>query len=180
MKFIFLMTHLGSGSHILTKSLNLIPSVCCTQTNKIYTHPTDLDNLRDYKQYAKTFIETVTHNHCVASKSFYDSCKFIYFINSPKQCFKEIRKHYSPNSGMDYYSFRLRRMYELAHYTKHNLFLTYEQLAQEQYHESILKFIDIKKMPSFEYEKLNEDNGIPDDRYQKYLSLFNRLNINKI
>ena len=179
MQFVFLMTHLGSGSGYLCESLGQVPTICCNHTNKIYTHPTDLDSLKIKDRYAKIFIDTIEFNYSFASTALYNCCKFIYLIRNPKHSLgKMVKDGYSRESSINYYLFRLRRMYEMAHHTPKSLFLRYEDMNKDK--QLIVDFLGVKDIPPIKLGKEDAETWIPDRGYEKYLSMFEKMSLNKI
>ena len=180
MRFVFLITHLGSGSNYFCDSLSQVPTVCCNQTNKVYTHPTDLDALKIKDRYAKLFFDTIEFNYSFASTAFYDFSKFIYLIRNPKQSLgRMIKEGYSRESAVSYYLFRLRRMYEMAYQTPGSLFLTYEDMFKEEGHKLIGDFLELN-MPPIKFVDEYAETWVPDNGYDKYLAMFKKLNLKMI
>ncbi len=170
---------MGSGAHHLRESLNHYPHICCVHTNKVYTHPKDLDNLKSMDRYAKIYLDTIEFNYSFASKAFYDCCDFIYPIRNPKQSLGEmVSEGYSRESAMNYYLFRLRRMYEMAYHTPGSLFLTYEDL--EKGSELIQNFLKLKTPPKVRLKEVALENWVPERGYGKYLSMFKRLDLKMV
>lgn len=176
MKFIFIMTHLGAGHDSLYHGLKN-HNVCCVQTNKVYTHPSDLDSLKSLDNYAKCYIDTILYNYSLCSTAFYKFCKFIYLIRNPKESFNYMQD-YSEESAMSYYLFRLRRMYEMANKTG-GLFLTYEDMCSEEGGKLLQEFLELKQLPKVRAEEMTEMN-VSERGYGKYLAMFKRLNLNKV
>ncbi len=181
MKFVFLMTHLGSGSDYLCESLSQVPTICCNHTNKVYTHPTDLDSLKNKDRYAKIFLDTIEFNYSFATTSLYNCCKFIYLIRNPKQSLgKMVKDGYSRESAVSYYLFRLRRMYETAYLTPGSLFLTYEDMFKEGGRTLISEFLGVKAIPPIKFLDEYTETWVPDRGYGKYLSMFHQLNLQRL
>jgi hypothetical protein len=87
-KVAFVVSHLGSGSDELVRILNENPRVIIHSTDRVYTHPNDLDWLfeQGHKLDNATAIygNHLLHNASFASKSLYEICKFIYLIRPAK------------------------------------------------------------------------------------------------
>lgn len=149
MQFTFLITHVGSGWQQLQKALNSYPHINCSNTNKVYRHPRDLDSLIESDPYAKIHIDIIEYNHSIASSSLYKCCDFIYFMRKPTGC------------SLDYYRYRLRRMYEMWHHAP-GIFL-----------DDFAKLQDFLKIGKLEEVISGGEFG---EVYEKYLEKF----INKV
>lgn len=181
MRFVFLMTHLGSGSNYLCESLSQIPTICCNHTNRVYTHPTDLDSLKSKDRYAKTFIDTVEYNYSFASTALYSCAKFIYLIRNPKHSLGNmVKEGYTRESAVSYYLFRLRRMYEMAYQTPDGIFLTYEDMLKDEGRKLVSDYLGIKAIPPVNPSEDRSESWIPDRGYTKYLAMFRSLPLHKI
>jgi len=155
--------------------------ICCNHTNKIYTHPTDLDSLKNKDRYAKIFIDTIEFNYSIASTALYKCCKFIYLIRNPKQSLVEItRVGYSHEAAISYYLFRLRRMYEMACQTPNGIFLTYEDVLKDGGRKLVGDFIGVKSVPPINPDEEESEAWVPDKGYAKYLAMFRSLRLDKI
>jgi hypothetical protein len=175
MKFVFLTTHLGSNVQYFGNYLNKIPGFHCKQSDKPYTHPLNLENLR--VNYAHTVLDILNFNHSLASTSFYECCQFIYVVRDPRFSLGEIVSNgYSKKGALNYYLFRLRRMYEMSHYTPGAVFLTYDQLFIDEGREVLGKFFG-RDMPKLEMPAQKAEAWIPNKRYKEYLSKFQRLDL---
>ena len=152
MQYTFIITHYGAGSTVLCRILDQNSKVSALgASGLIYDHPMKLNYLyRHWKKHDNRFID-VAHtvdklvlNHQLASKSFYDICKFIYMIREPKLALPHIIEHgYSPDMAAEYYAFRLRRMCEMSLKTPNAVILSYDQLLNEK---RIEKFKQIDTM----------------------------------
>ena len=81
--------------------------------------------------YAKIFYDKLTLNYQLASPALYNLCKFIYVLRGATSIEYIVDKGYSEECAFNYYTFRLRRIYELA--TKApGLLLTWENLISGQ------------------------------------------------
>lgn len=168
MKFVFIMTHLGSGYEALSTSLNLLSGVRCVKSNKVYTHPTEFEPYFGRYQPVKTFVDTILFNHQIANPAFFDVCNFVYLVRGPD--WEAIKKG---GYTEDYYYFRLRRMYETAYRTG-GLFLTWEDLKTAKGRELLGKVI------GKEYRCDLSGESAADGRYSAYVEKFRNLRIDKV
>lgn len=177
MRLIFLTTHLGSGFSHVCEALNRHQNVRAEQTNKVYLHPTDIDCINNDRWRGRTYIDTVLFNHHLANPAFLTTCEFVYLVEHPKYALNEIVKQgYSPNGALDYYHFRLRRMYEMAYKTPGSAFFTTDDLETESGQEVLKKFLGLNNRPRISFSR-GEPGAWTDAGYKKYLSKFGRLDL---
>ena len=104
------------------------------------------------------YMDEINFNYQISSKSFYRNSKFIYVIRSPEQCLSQIINffNYKPISAARYYSFRLRRICEMASYTKDAVLLTFDDLMNGRGIEFINNYLELKKPIEFNPSVLEE------------------------
>jgi hypothetical protein len=149
---LFIATHLHSGHDILTNSLNQNERIDLKNQRLMYEHPEVLNHLFSFKHKnpnsASIYGDLLLNNKDFTCKSFYKFAKFIFLIRKPEETLPLILindKNYTQETAYMYYSFRLRRLYEMAFEIKNFIFLKYDDLILN------------KKNNIKEYLKLNEE-----------------------
>lgn len=187
-RFLFIISHLGSGSNIFCKILHENPRIQIYNSNIIYSHPVDLEVLKA-KQHklnnsAAIWGEEILYNHHFNGKSLYPFCKFIYFIREAKSSLFEIIKSKEDVEYMiNYYNYRLRRMYEMSRQTG-GLLVNCDDV--EESFPLIQKYLNLKdalilseKITKKKYNPLLNISQIENTEkvYEKYLFLL-KQNLN--
>ena len=120
-RVLFVVSHLCSGSSALFHTLDTHPRIQMANLLATYTHPFDLGVLTSTPHKNGTTAaywgDHLLFNYQLGYRGFYETCKFVYVIRQPKATLNEIMSksdNYSPLTALRYYSFRLRRMYEMA------------------------------------------------------------------
>lgn len=167
--FLFIITHIGSGSELLCKSLR--HHVRIYQHNKsMYKDYRDLLEMR--YRYATVFFDCLFYNQQLHWKNLVKNCKFIFLIRNPAQALYYLNKTYAPQKAIDYYFYRLRRLAEMKSWSQ-SLTVDYNQLAQDETYEKIGKFIGLKT-PIKNYFTVDNVEIIRNEnlekRYQYYYS----------
>ena len=150
MSFLFVATHLYAGGSILIDCMSENERIkSCGHTGFIYHSPPDLISLKERINKSKptsgiTYVDELVYNSQIASKHFYNYCKWIYLIREPESTLKYLVKKYTPENAEKYYSFRLRRLCEMAVRTPDALILHYEDIFNGNAIWCIEKYLDLK------------------------------------
>jgi hypothetical protein len=193
-KVVFLVSHLGSGSFNLLRILNKDPN-CHFHTSEVaYKHPDDLKwiyenhKLKDYS--SAIYGDHLLYNTLFYCKPLYKFCKFIYVMRSPRQTLNEIlisNFDNNQNKCINYYKFRIRRIFEMARETKGAVFTTFEDLSKFSSFSIIENYLKLSKpldKDNFDQNNLNNfnENLIKDaeNYYNKYFYLMNNLDLRKV
>jgi hypothetical protein len=193
-KVAFVVSHLGSGSDDLVRVLNDNPRLVVHNTNGEYSHPTDLSWLfkLGHKQdnAAAIYGDHLLHNAGFSCKALYDYCQFIYMIRSARSSLNEIvsLSNYQPENAAKYYTFRLRRICEMAKSTPGAVLLTWEDLANRQGLPLIEEYLGLKLplrlMEDLRTEKKDE---VPheiveeaQESYERYLYYLRQLDLKRV
>lgn len=134
MKKVFLVcSHLYSGSSSLCELLSR-NSVVQSFNYGVYNNVTNLIDLTSKKHKTNNrsaiYMDELLYNHQFSIKAAYKECNFLYFLGKPG-----VAIHLLVNSGVKplyavrYYTFRLRRLCEMAVRTPGAIFLTSDKLS---------------------------------------------------
>jgi hypothetical protein len=194
-RIVLITSHLASGSSELIKILNKNERIQVSESNIIYEGISDLESLKSNKHKlnnsAAIFGDHILFNINFSNKSLYSCLKFIYCIRSGTDTMNELisKYHYTPETGFNYYCFRLRRLYEMAHQTPGAVFLTWNNLADGKGLDLIDQYLELKEPLLSEPDLFikNKDDDVPyiirqqaEDYYEQYFYLFNQLNLKLI
>jgi len=151
-KVLFIISHFGSDSSNLCKILEKTSKIQWFITNEIYDHPDALLRLTSRQHKIKNssaiWMEELLDNHRFSHKEIYKFAKFIYFIRDAKPTFYKLAMQESNfEKIINYYTFRLRRIYEMARKSQSNsIFLTWNEAANGSGFEKISSFLDVAKI----------------------------------
>lgn len=132
-------------------------------SGEIYADPTSLFKLRhdaaERKPAARLFVDRLCYNYEI-NHSFYDICDFIYVIRDGEGALGHLidSGRYRPAAALRYYSYRLRRLCEMAKKTPRKLVVSWDQLIDKSAFPAIKKFLGFKELTSM-YR--------PEDEYQQ-------------
>ena len=166
MKRIILVTsHLGAGSSSLCYSLAQSRIIQWVQDGIIYDDPTATESLlaskHKYSNIVGLYVNEVIYNYQICHKKIYEACEFIYLIRNPRTAIK-VAKPKDAVFALDYYIFRLRRIYEMAKETKGAIFLTWEDLVNNKGIQMIVKRLNLPDNIEFkEIQSSKQLLGLP-------------------
>lgn len=130
-KFIFIVSHLKSGSKYIVDIMNK-RSDFYIETKKLnYKNPINALNIRKDKK-KRICGAHLLFNYQFSSSEFYKFCKFIFIIRNGNAVEDMIEKKMLPQNAYRYYSFRLGRILEMAKCLPGALFLTRENLMSKK------------------------------------------------
>ena len=185
-KIVFVCSHLQSGSAALCAALDLHPRIQLYSTST-YLNPENLILLtkqpHKLNNRSAIYMNELLFNHELSIKAAYTNCKFIYLIRPPEVVLGNIVE----KEGMDlscairYYTYRLRRICEMAKRTPGAVLLTWDDLCANRGIDLINEYLELKQgiiydpvfLESFRDEnwvkiKLEVKNQIA-ETYEKYL-----------
>lgn len=146
---LFIVSHLGSGSHILFNSLNRNPRVQGFRIDKPYSNPLALEHLTSHPHKldntAAIYMEELLFNYSFSCPQAYDYCKFIYLIRDARPTLNNIvTLGYDPICADLYYRYRLRRICEMAKRTPQAILLTWDDVLSGKKFSLIEKYLNLK------------------------------------
>lgn len=191
----FVISHLGADSHALCEILDRNPRVQFFQTNAVYdyinviealtSHPHKLNNA------AAVWLDELLHNHYFAHKGLYKFAKFIYLIRDAKFTLNGIVKEsWEANHLELYYTFRLRRIYEMARKTPGAVLLTHDDLITGRGFKVIEDYLNLKvplELDESLFSKKRSHNPLlssdnierAQQTYERYLYLMRQMPISR-
>lgn len=196
-KVCFVVSHLGSGSSDFVDILNSNPR-CQIQSSLVkYSSPEDLvwlfSSQHKCRDSSAIYGDHLLFNTSLSCKNLYDRCKFIYVVRPARASLNEIStmKEYGLEGrfSVRHYSFRLRRMCEMARKTKNALFLVWDDLASGKAFPSVEEYLGLKTQLVAEHHHFNA--GMKDDfderliseaqdAYERYYYYFVRLGLRRV
>lgn len=190
-KVAFIVSHLGSNSDYLVRIINNNPKCHILSSGRQYDHIDSLEYLykfHSYKNYSGSIYgDQLLFNYSFSCKYLYKICKFIYLIRPPRQTLNEILTYYNKKNAINYYTFRLRRICEMAKQTKNAVLITYDELMGEKASDVISNYLNLAdklKHDMIEGEikpiKNNFDESTImkiEDKYEKYFYYLKNLEL---
>lgn len=133
-RVVIVATHLGANSSSLCYMLNKNKKIQWVQTGLIYDHPTAIKDIvsieHKFNNFIGLYVNEVFYNYQICHKEMGQVCDFIYLIREPK-CLGVLLESRNASSVVDYYIFRLRRIYEMVK-ANSGLFLTWQDLISQK------------------------------------------------
>lgn len=162
-KAVFLCSHLCSGSNKLYEFMIKHSRIDGFRKDFPNTYDSNGSILRLFTNKHKAnnnssiYLDEIFYNFQISSKSLYNTSKFIYLIRSPEQSISQIIAYnkYTPENACRYYTFRLRRICEMASQTKDAVFLTFDELYEGKGVELINDYLELSKSIEFNPDSLN-------------------------
>lgn len=133
-RVLFVCTHLGSSVEYFDRILEFSPKIQFYHSGISYKYPTDLSQLTNLSHKsgseAAIYGDVLLFNESVIGKCLYNSCSFIYLLRRANPTISFIKQNnlYDPTTAIDYYIFRIRRLYEMATQTPGAVLLTWDNL----------------------------------------------------
>lgn len=185
-RILFLATHIGSGSENLVETLEQSPRIEFFPSHSIFAHPDNLNHL-----FANSHKNTTANaiygtqlflNESISGKSLYHSCWFIYLIRRARPAITEIirKKSYNPKTAIDYYIFRIRRLYEMA-VQSGSVVLTWDDLQMSRGLDTVQEYLKLKlPIPTRQELFVEPTDLLPQSQVEKaeevYESILYRIN----
>lgn len=169
-------SHLGSGSSDLVEILNDNPRCEIQSSSMRYCGPQDLNRLfsipHKCRDSSAVYGDHLLFNASLSCRNLYDLCLFIYVIRPARASLNEIftMKEYglSGRFAARYYSFRIRRMCEMARRTAGALLLTWDDLATGRAFPFIEEHLGLKDQLKAKHHHFN--HGFRDDFDESLIS----------
>ena len=149
-KVTFIASHIGSDSLDLIKIMNKNPRVFIHSSGNTYDSVSSLDWLysegHKLDNASAIYGDHLLFNPQLSTKSLYSICNFIYVIRPARPSLHEIGKKLSPKSALLYYTFRLRRLCEMAKRTPNAMLVLWQGLSNGDAFSKIENFLDLKDL----------------------------------
>lgn len=191
-QFLFLTTHLGSGSMPLFFALESYPRIKMNQTNTDYDHPSVVYDFFNPPTSGTIYGEQLLFNFSLSHKKFLEFSKFIYFIRSGRHTINELvkNKNFSISNCLLYYSYRMRRICEMARMTPGAILLTWDNLKDGKGMDLIKDYVGMKYKADISKEKFKYSNSSSnidyrilqkaDECYERHYYYLRQLNLKMI
>jgi hypothetical protein len=132
-----------------------------------------------YKKNPHIYMDSLYYNHQFSFAPLLNFSKFIYLVNKPRLVMPSLveSNRYSPESCLNYYCFRLRKIYEMIRKTPGQNFKVFfdEEFILPDTYKKIQEFLDLKEEFSIRKENsvadFNVSNTIlekANECYEKY------------
>jgi hypothetical protein len=195
-KILFICSHLNSGSSVLFNALDCHPRIqgYNLSTHISYAEPLDLLKLTEQNHKldnrSSIYMDELLHNHHLSTKVAYNECKFIYVLREPADVLNLLINNHKmkPSFALRYYTYRLRRLCEMAKRTPGAVLLTWDNLIENRGIDLIEKYLNLKQPIFFNPDLLSflktTNNSMEykfiskvEDAYQHYLYYLKNQNI---
>lgn len=134
-RIVLIVSHLGSGSASLCYCLAQSKIMQWMQDGIIYDDPSATESLlgvkHKYSDKTGFYLNEVLYNYQISHKVVYHLCETVYLIRDPKSSIKFLKPK-DAEYALNYYIFRLRRIYEMIKNTKGAIFLTWDDLVNKK------------------------------------------------
>ncbi len=185
---VFLTTHLHSGIFDLCEVLNSNLRIQIKNSGTVYKHPEDLDSLcinHKLSNSAAVYGDILFYNAGFACKPLFKCCKFIYLIKPANAVLNDLVRHnkYTPLTALRYYTFRLRRICEMAINTPGAVLTTFEEAMSGKSLPLIEEYLNLNEPLKPKNNKIIEtENKIPleinkkgEESFEKHLYYLRNL-----
>jgi len=176
----------------LISVLNGNPLVKIHNTDNRYSHPSNLEKILDLSE-EETTGDHLLFNSSLSSDTFYKFAKFVYVVRDARSTLNAIMEDdsidYTYETAMRYYSFRLRRLCEMAKRTPGAIMLTWQNMKDKQGLDLVENYLELDDSlyiadSTFWSDDLNE---VPEefvekaqDRYEAYLYYLKQLDLRRV
>jgi hypothetical protein len=161
-KVLFLASHLYSGSSALYHALNANPRIQGFMNNKYNDYGSFLSiytmTLQEHKctTRAAIYMDELLFNPQLSVKTAYEFCKFIYVVRPPEQTLNLMisnnliaNSKSKPSYAVRYYTYRLRRICEMAKRTPGAVLLTFEDLKLGRGMDLLTDYLQLRQPVEF-------------------------------
>lgn len=169
-RVVIVATHLGANSSSLCQMLDKNKRIQWSQTGIIYDHPTKTTDITStehkFNNFVGIYINEVFYNYQICHKEIHQACDFIYLVREPR-CLGVLIDEKNASYMVDYYIFRLRRIYEMVKGVG-GLFLTWQDLINQKGVKLLKNKFEISEDLVFEEVSYNKKTlSLPSDLLRK-------------
>ena len=182
---------MASGSETLVNILNTNERIQIFSTNLIYEHINDLEALTSLghklNNAAAIYGDHLLFNTSFANKTLYPCAKFIFCVRPGAATVNELIKthYYTPETALNYYCFRLRRIYEMAYQIPKSIVIDWNDLVAGNWMPEIEKYLQLKEPLQNSKLIINQTEDVAplsirhdaENYYERYFYLFKELKI---
>lgn len=180
------VSHVGSGSGAICDALGQNPRLAVFRTGQAYTHPDSLEALTAHPHKDDTaaaiWVDELLYNHSFGYKTLFGMCRFLYIVRESRPSLSEIAQGPVRREDVRYYTFRLRRIYEMARHTPGAVLLTFEDICKGRGSPLIESYLNLKTPLQPVVQPVTAERHIPaemlreaQESFERYLYLLRRL-----
>lgn len=192
MRHIFLLTHLGSGASMLMDMLAGSRRVATIRQKSMYYQyddPAKLESIvrpaLEVRPLARTFVHKLNYNHTLACPAFLWAVDVMLMVRGPEGTLDHLvgRRRYSEMAALRYYTYRLRRLCEIARRVPAAVVVTWDGLLSRRAFDGIKQFVGVRELTSTYRdeppERVVSDWAVDKARraYDRYLAYLRRLGL---
>jgi len=152
-KVLFVCSHLHSGSSALCDALNHHPRIqgYNLAVRSPYVGPPNLLTLTEQHHKldnrSAIYMDELLHNHHLSTKAAYKECKFIYIVREPAAVLNLLigNEKMKPSFAVRHYTYRLRRLCEMAKRTPGAVLLTWDDLIENRGISLIEDYLNLRQ-----------------------------------
>lgn len=195
-KVVFIASHMYSGSSALYHAMDCNPRIQGFPGRIPNEYSTVLGiyglTLKPHKcdNRSAIYMDELLHNYQLSTKGSYDVCKFVYVIRPPETTLNLLisNDRIKPAFAVRYYTYRLRRLCEMAKRTPGAILYTYDDLKAGRGLELLTDYLQLREPVELppEYLQTLERNfstellgttlrSAASDTYEKYLYFLKSL-----
>ena len=187
---LFIITHIGSGAEYFNSILNENERIHIYEEIINFDHPSVIDSIlsQPHKTNNNAAVYgTVNYfNKDFSCKSLLKFSKFIYVVREPTECFNIFYKNEKNyNLGvLRYYTFRLRRIYEMATKTPGAILINYQSLINKKDLTPVKEYLYLKEDLHYSSDAEEIEVNTPleyrrycQDVFEKYLYKLKNLDL---
>lgn len=152
---VFVATHYGAGGSMLMTMLgaNRRFGKVSREDGQTYRDPTVLAAVqRDAaarQPQARVFVDRLIANHELSHDFYYENVLFVFLVREPEESIKYMMETgYTEAAALRYYSYRLRRLCEMARKARHKIVVAWDELADKSAFPAIKEFLGLKELTS--------------------------------
>lgn len=157
-KILFVCSHLYSGSSALYDALNRHPKIqgYNLADRSPYSGPLNLLTLTEQHHKldnrSAIYMDKLLYNHHLSTKTAYKECKFIYVVREPTAVLNLLvgNDKMKQSFAVRYYTYRLRRLCEMAKRTPGAVLLTWNDLIENRGIDLIEEYLNLKQPISYD------------------------------
>lgn len=150
-KIVFICSHPYSGSSALYEAMNHHPRIQGFKLNNSYLNPLNLLDLTNHSHKLSNrsaiYMDELLYNRSFYTNIAYTKCQFVYVIREPESVlgFLITNEKKKPTFAAREYTFRLRRICEMARKTPGAVLLTWNDLISGDGVDLIEKYLGLKE-----------------------------------
>jgi hypothetical protein len=150
-KFLFVVSHLGAGHVEFIEAMNQHPRIQLVPTDTVYRTPMDLQPILQTRHKldnaAAIYGDRLLFNYSFCCPALFKMCQFVYLLRPAVPSLAGIAQAYGDKRAFLHYSFRLRRLCEMAAKTPGAVLLTQGEVEEGRGMEVVAKYLGLPHAP---------------------------------